>query len=426
MPKFSEVICPVCNKNIAWEDALIWVPTRDENNNLLREPNSKSIMGKYKPQGLIESETGSADGESIAFELAVGRPLQCPRRNNFLGEEIEPHDLPDGIYDRPSTIVGLLGPADSGKSTLLGLMANHACGTKPRPLRNAGLSFQIESRARLFDKNYGPLTRNQSLEPTPPGVQAPWVTLEVISDGNGENNMILCDSAGENFNGRINSDGYGQAAAVDMPFLFSADVLMICVPPSHLELAPPAINDNDNDDHYEDLANGLKELLIKSQRALRRSAVGRIRALPWVCIVITKADSIGVDGVEPLPELSLDYRTTKRNVSYLDLKSEAHRIMDESDRIRSWIREHDIHVFDLVEDNSMDNPHRVDGKPVPQLPLFRGFSYHLITARSGGSNENNMFEAGAYHERILDTVVMTAALIDADSKWSDSWVEGAQ
>lgn len=410
----SSVLCPVCLGVLTFESALRYVPKIDSTGRPERD--GQSIEFVWLPQGQIDPATAFGEGGgSVQLETSFARPLRCPHEHNIFGEEQEPHDLPEGIFERSSTIIGYLGPTGSVKSTLLALTAHHLEGSRPRAFREAGMSMTVPAPRIAYEQYYGDLVRlGKELDSTPKGQLLPWVTVEVNHDSGEDSNLILCDSAGENFDGRPHPDGYGSAAAKDMSFLVSARMFMVCVSPEHLDLklAEPASAQDaaDNIARYKEVERGIG-FLIETQSRFRDRLPGGERnfELPWVCVIVTKADLLDSGKYrDPGPDLDREYSTTEFNVRYKAIDEELTRIREESRVVRQWLLRQDIELFDDIERRCLTDLY--SDRQEPAKALFSGISYHAITIREGGANDNGIYDPLARHSRLLDPMVVALAL----------------
>lgn len=243
----------------------------------------------------------------------AGVIARCPRG----------HPLPAGFVDRPTVVIGLIGPTAVSKSTYLGVLVhrlvNHA------DLRGLDLAFSLDDlRSRdMFTWLYNvPLEQSRSPEPTP--AHEPRDPLVVRMQGRGRDvNLFFFDAAGE-------SQARHRDNAHLNTFLTVMDAALVFWTPAALDL-PPALQLPPGTE--PGVAPGPHRVIQVITTVTANRAVDRGRRDIPVAGVLAKCDEItglltDTDG-NPLGELDLDERFAADPRAALDAQGEVpYRITD--------------------------------------------------------------------------------------------------
>lgn len=233
------------------------------------------------------------------------------------------HPLPAGFVDRPTVVIGLIGPSAVSKSTYLGVLVqrlvNHA------DLRDLDLTFSLDDlRSRdMFTWLYNvPLEQGRPPEPTP--AREPRDPLVVRMQGHGRDvNLFFFDAAGE-------SQARHRDNAHLNTFLTVMDAALVFWTPAALEL-PPALRLPPGTE--PGVAPGPHRVIqVVTTVAANRSVDAGRRDIP-VAGVLAKCDEItGLltdQAGNPLGQLDLDAGFLADPQSALDAQGEVpYRITD--------------------------------------------------------------------------------------------------
>lgn len=413
---FAVDICPTCQFEVEYQDAKRALPalTREDGTHP-REDEVRWVANKNVTAADLKGGSGA-----VAHRL--GGVFKCPKDHTLHGKEVGEHELPVGIFERTSINVGFIGPTASTKSTLLGLTCHHLKSTEPSPFERSQLSFTLPAPSAVYDEKYSKIGgQSLSIEATPEHELPPPVTVKVDWGSAYESaNLILFDSGGQNF------DGKARANAVKFtPALYTAQHLVLCVPPESLSSLKTKRSEHISDSTevaipdgttpvkpQELLKNGIDFLIAAQlQRRSSMSHDAQLVDLPWLSIVVTKSDTIlPSEWSDELRDRDSRYRTSRHNVSYKTLDVEWNRILDESNMIRRWLESKGINTFDQLEYNARHKPN--SDVCANKRPLFQGISYHAITLRSGGTNDNRLYDPRAEHDRLLDPILISILMAE--------------